>query len=225
MTTATSIITRALRGMGVISATQTPSADDIAAGLESLNDVLAALSLSRGAFPAQTTQVITLTAGDGIYSIGAGADFNVARPLRVESAFITINGMDMQLVVGSRADYDALPEKLDSGQPDRVFYDATSANGDIRFYPVPDDAYSVTLTCWCEFTQLSGIGATVVLPNYLTAYLRVALMVALAPEYSRPVDQMWLAQMDSMERKMLTLHRPMPKAMFDIARPFDIEYD
>lgn len=225
MTTATSIITRALRGLGVITATETPSAEDISAGLESLNDVLATLSLSRGAFPAQATQTVTLTAGDGIYSIGTGADLSVARPLRIEAAFIAINGMDLQLEVGSRADYDALTDKAESGQPDRVFYDATSTNGDIRFYPVPDDAYSVTLTSWVEFTQLTGVGVTVALPGYLTAYLRVALMVALAPEYQRPVEQMWLAQMDDLERKMLMLHRPMPKAMFDIARPFDIEYD
>lgn len=225
MTTATSIITRALRGLGVITATEAPSAEDTAAGLEALNDVLATLSLSRGAFPAQATQAVTLVAGDGVYSIGSGADFNVARPLRIEAAFITIDGLDMQLQVGSRADYDALPEKADTGQPDRVFYDATSANGDIRFYPVPDNSYSVTLRSWVSFDQIATVGATVVLPAYLTAYLRLSLMVALAPEYQRPVDQMWLVQIDDLSRKMLTLHRPMPKAMFDIARPFDIEYD
>lgn len=225
MTTATSIITRALRGLGVITATETPSAEDTAAGFDALNEVLATLSLSRGAFPAQTTQTVTLTPGDGIYSIGTGADLSVARPLRVEAAYITIGGLDMQLEVGTRADYDALPDKTKTGKPDRVFYDATSAYGDIRFYPVPDDAYAVTLTSWVEFTQLASVGSAVVLPAYLTAYLRFALMVALAPEYQRPIEQMWVAQMDDLERKMATLHSRIPKATFEIARPFNIEYD
>ena len=225
MTTASSIIARALRGLGVIDAVQTPSAEDAANGLEALNDVLAALSLSRGMFPAQATQTITLTPGDGIYSIGSGADLNVARPLRVESAYITISGQDIPLSVGTREDYNGLTEKTRAGVPDRVFYDATSANGDLRFYPVPDAAYVVTLTSWCQFTRLSGHSATVLLPDYLTAYLRLALMVALAPEYQRPMEQSWLIQMDGMERKMSALHRTVPKAMFEISTPFDIGRD
>lgn len=225
MTTASQLITRSLRTLGVVTATETPSADDLSAGLDALNDVLAALSLKRGAFPAQSNHALTLTANDGQYSIGSGADLNVPRPLRIESAYITVDGLDIALCVGSREDYNEITDKSETGKPTHVFYDASSANGTVYFYPVPDDACAVNLTCWGEFTQISGVNSAVTLPTYLVAYLRYAVAVALAPEYQRPVDPLWLAMVDSIERDMACLHRPMLKASFDInaPKPYDIE--
>lgn len=225
MTTASQLITRSLRTIGAITATEAPSADDLSAGLDALNDVLAALSTKRGAFPAQTNHSLTLTAGDGQYSIGSGADFAVARPLRVESAYITVNGLDVQLTVGSREDYNGIVEKSETGEPTHVFYDATSANGTLYFYPVPTYSYACVLTCWTEFTQVSGVNDSLVMPTYLVSYLRYAVAIILAAEMQRPIDPAWVEMRDSLDRQMATLHRPTPKASFDIsaAKPYDIE--
>src|SRR5574343_847142 len=225
MTTARQLITRSLRTIGAITATETPSAEDLSAGVDALNDVLAALSARRGAIPALSNHAVTLAASDGQYSIGSGADFDKARPLRVESAYVTMNNADVPLDIGTCEDYNALPNKALIGPPNTVYYDATSANGTLYFFPVPDASYACVLTCWTEFTQVSGANDSLVLPTYLVAYLRYAVAVILAAEMQRPIDPAWVEMRDSLYASMATLHRDTPKAKFDIhtAKPYNIE--
>jgi hypothetical protein len=225
MATASSIITRALRIAGVVDAIETPSAAELSAGLDSLNDVLAGLSLYRLAFYAQTTQSITLTPGDGAYTIATGADFSTPRPLRIESAYITINGIDSPLLIGNRLDFNALATKTTSGAPITLYYDATFASGDLRFYPVPDAAYVVTLTSWKEFTRYTSANESVTLPNYLIAFLHFALAIDLAPQFQRAVEPYWVAQKDELLDNMRTLHKQPVRAQFDISTgtPYNIE--
>lgn len=227
MATGTSIITRALRMCGVIDAIETPNATDIDSGLEALNELLAGMSIARGLIHAQTTETLTLTIGDGSYSIGTGANFNTARPLAIESAYVTSNGVDTPLSISGRNEYNALADKATQGLPSTIYYDPTFANGNVRFYPVPDAAYVVTVSTWKEISQVSAVGDAVSLPEYLLTYIKVALAIKLAGEYRQPVSPAWVEQRDELARYMRNLHRQPVKATFDLAygAPYNIETD
>lgn len=225
MATASSIITRALKMAGIIDAIEAASAEELSDGLEALNELLATVSIARGNIAAQTTETLTLTIGDGAYTIGATGDFATARPQRIESAYITSNGVDSPLEIGTRADYNALADKATSGTPDTLYYDQTFSNGDLRFYPVPDAAYVVTISSWKPISQVSAVGDDLSLPDYLLAYLKVCLAINLATEYRQPVSEVWYSQKADLEAKMRTLHRQPVKAQFDMntPRPYNIE--
>lgn len=228
MATAADIITRALRGIGAIDAIETPSAEDMSAGLLALNELLEAYSLKRGAIYAQVTESVTLTVGDGQYSMGTGADLNTVRPLRIESAFLRDGSTDYPLeVIASRDQWNAIGNKAVTARPSQLFYDATFANGTVLFDTLPDKAYTLTLSSWKPFSTFDSAYATVALPGYFNRYWRLCLMMDLAPEYGRPVDPLWLVQKDELEAYMRTLHRRDVKAAFDMTggRPFDINGD
>ncbi len=225
MATATSIITRALRMCGAIDAIETPSADDLSNGLDALNEVIAGASLARGLIHAQTTETLTLTLGDANYSIGSGADFNTARPIAIESAYITDDGIDSPLYIEGRNAYNNIADKTTQGSPSTLYYDPTFANGNIRFYPVPDAAYTVTISSWKEISQVAAVGDAITLPEYLLAYLKVALAIKLAHEYRQPVSQEWINQREELARQMRNIHRQPVKACFDMVtpQPYNIE--
>lgn len=225
MATASDIITRALRGIGAIDAIETPSAEDMAAGLLALNESLEAYSIRRGAIYAQVSESFSVTQGDGQYSIGSGADFSTTRPLRIESAFLRDGSEDYPLeVVASRDQYNAIGDKSTGARPSKLFYDPTFANGTILFDSLPDKAYTLHISAWKPFSTFASHGSSVALPGYFNRYWRLCLMIDLAPEFGRPIDPMWMAQKEEMESHMRTLHRRDVKASFDIAtaRQFDI---
>lgn len=225
MATASSIITRALKMAGIIDAIEAASAEELSDGLESLNELLAGMSIARGLISAQVTEALTLTNGDGIYSIGSGADLSTTRPLRIESAYITSNGVDSPLGIGSRNDYNEIPDKTTQGTPSDIYYDQAFANGDLRFYPVPDAAYVVTVSSWKPISQVSAVGDDVSMPDYLLAYIKVSLAINLATEYRQPVSEVWYSQKSDLEAKMRSLHRQPARARFDMttAQPYNIE--
>lgn len=225
MALASEIITRALRGIGAIDAIETPSAEDMSAGLLALNDVLAAASIKRGSISAQTSETFTLTAGDGTYSIGTAGDIASARPLRIESAFLRDGTVDSSLeVIASRDQYNGISDKSAGGMPSRLYYDPTFATGNIYFDCVPDKAYVLHLTSWKPFTAFASANVSVNLPGYFTRYLRLCLQIDLAPEFGRQIDPIWLAGREEMESDMRALHRRDVRSGFDIggSRTFNI---
>lgn len=226
MALASEIITRALRGIGAIDAIETPSAEDMSAGLLALNDLVEAYSIKRGAVYAQTTETFTLTQGDGSYTIGSAGDIATARPLRIESAFLRDGATDYQLeVISSRDQYNAIEYKSSSGLPGRLYYDPTYATGSVYFDLLPNKAYVLHLTSWKPFSAFASSGSSVAVPGYYSRYWRLCLQIDLAPEYGRPIDPMWVAAKAELEADMRALHKRDVKAKFDFvpARSFNIQ--
>lgn len=218
MALASEIITRALRGIGAIDAIETPSAEDMSAGLLALNDLMESYSIKRGALYAQTSETFALTAGDGAYSIGSAGDIATARPLRIESAFLRDGSNDYALeIVASRDQYNAIGDKSVGGCPSRLYYDPTFSTGNIYFDCLPDKAYVLHLTSWKPFTTFASPNVSVALPGYFNRYWRLCLQIDLAPEYGRQVDPMWLAGKDEIENDMRALHRRDVRSSFDIS--------
>lgn len=225
MATASDIITRALRGIGAIDAVETPSAEDMGAGLAAINELMESYSIKRGTIYAQVSESFTLTPGDGAYSFGSGGDINTARPLRIESAFLRDGSTDYPLeVISSRDQYNAIEDKTIGGLPARLYYDPTYTTGSVYFDLLPDKAYVLHLTSWKPFSTFASSGSSVSVPGYYSRYWRLCLQIDLAPEYGRPIDPMWVAAKEELEADMRTLHKRDVRAQFDFvpARKFNI---
>ena len=95
MSTAQDIITRALRSLQVVAQGETPDADQLSDGLVSLNDLLSAWGNERLMVYQTVQETITLVGGQSAYDIGVGAtSLNTSMPIRIERAFIRLNGID-----------------------------------------------------------------------------------------------------------------------------------
>ena len=184
MATVQDIVTASLRLLGVIATGETPEAEDLQDSREALNLMLGNWSAKRLLVPVLTEENFTLVVGTGTYTIGTGATFSTARPIRIESAFIRDSeNIDTPLEIISRDKYNDRVLKTTEGRPEDLFYEDTYANGTIKLLYVPDEAYTLFINSWKAFTQFSALDTTISLPDEYLEALKYNLAVRIAPEY------------------------------------------
>ena len=101
--------------MQVVAQGETPDADQLNDGLVSLNDLLSAWGNERLMVYQTVQETITLVGGQSAYDIGVGAtSLNTSMPIRIERAFIRLNGIDDPLEILTRDQYQSIASKSDS---------------------------------------------------------------------------------------------------------------
>lgn len=124
------------------------------------------------------------------YTIGVGGNFNVLRPIKIESAFARLsqgaNGLYTDFpcrIIPSREDYNRIGVKQLVSLPEAVYYDAAFPLGNLLFYPVPNATYELHVTTMETLPQLSAPGQAINLPPPYMAAIRYNLAIFLAPSY------------------------------------------
>jgi hypothetical protein len=104
--TAREIIMKAFR----MNSINTPTTTQLANGLTLLNDMISSWSAEGLSVPFVTFENFPLVSGYSVYTIGAGADFNTVRPIRIIGGFIRdAEGQDWPVIpTMNRWEYDAL---------------------------------------------------------------------------------------------------------------------
>src|SRR5574343_1549632 len=86
MTTARTIVKRALQIAGVLTKDEDPSADESVDGLSSLNDMIGSWANDNLLVYALTWEDFSMTGGTDTYTIGSSGDFNTAIPTQIIQA-------------------------------------------------------------------------------------------------------------------------------------------
>ena len=94
MATPSTMIIRALQLIGEKGTGDTLSATEQTDYLEVLNAMMESWSIERLMIYQILDESFALTAGNGSYTIGVGANFNTARPDRIETALIRTTAKD-----------------------------------------------------------------------------------------------------------------------------------
>jgi hypothetical protein len=188
------IITRALKKTGVLGVGQTASAEDMSDALADLNDMLAQWQRKRW-LVYHLVDVVKVSTGAQSYTVGAGGDFDVARPDRIEAAFVRnlnspTNPADYPLeLLEAREDYNRIGVKAMGTVPSCVFYDAAYPLGTLFPWPVPQAAtYELHITVKEQLGSFAGLAQTIALPPEYTAALMWNLAAWLRPSYQLPPD-------------------------------------
>ncbi len=192
MTTALTIITKAMQKAGILIKSEVPSADEASDGLDALNDLMASYSNESILITSRVTELFNLSAGVGSYTIGAGQAFNTIRPMNIVEAHInsgTISYDSMYLCPDEV--YQGLDLKTMQSIPDLLNYTNAFPYGTINLYPYPDSGYVLSLTSEKELTQFT-LNQTISLPPGWNRLLIYNLAVELAPEYGQKIDPMVL---------------------------------
>lgn len=183
------ICTQALEELGVIAAAQVPTAEDSDYALRRLNRLCDRMKIEGLMRPyPQTRTTFALGAiPTGSSTVGAGGDFNVARPPFIDyvAFYDTTVSPIMEMPLGEPVTdqaYAAIPLKtLTSTYPALAYYNPTFPLGTLKTWPVPTIGTLVGViyapSALAEFSALTDVIS--IPPGYRDFFVtQIALMLA-----------------------------------------------
>lgn len=186
MATAQSRINRAMRLVGALASGESPSADETTDVLAALNGMLDAWRNERLMVYAIQDEALSMTGGDGSYTIGPSGDLNTTRPVKIESAFVRSNGVDYPVDPLTASEYAAIPDKASQSYiPEWFYYAPTMATGTLKLYPVPSASNTLYLQTWVPLASIHSAETTVTLPPGWEDAIDYNLAVRIAPEFEK----------------------------------------
>lgn len=183
--TAGVLVRRAMRLLGVIATGETPTADEMNDGLGSINDLLQNLSLQNLAMFGSSVETFATIAGQAVYSIGPGGNWDTTRPVRIAGDGIcTFNGVDFPVTQIGQGEYDAIGLKTQQ-QPivEKLLYINANPLGLITLWPVPSGIVNIGLNTDRVLTAVTDSNTAMVFPPGYLLYFRYALAILMAPDY------------------------------------------
>jgi hypothetical protein len=183
MTTALTIISRALLDLEVLGEGESPTSRQSSDGLAYLNDLIQSLDNEGLTINASTLDSFTLT-GATSYTFGTGGVFNSARPVTVESAYMTVDGYDYSPVnILSRDQYDAIADKTSTGSVvDSIFITYEYPLAKVYVYPVASSG-TLNVVSKKPLTEPATAATSLSLPVGYERMLRLLLATELMPQY------------------------------------------
>jgi len=185
--TALQVISRSMRLLQVLPPDANPTAQESADGLYALNSMLDAWGIERLMVYQIQQANYSWAAGASSKTIGSGGDFNASRPAKIEkdgNFFRSSGGIDYQLEVYPRQDYDRIVYKSSTGSfPEYLFYDGGHPLMTLYVYPVPSETLTLYLNTWSTLQQFAALSTQVALPPGYRAAVEYNLAIWMAPEF------------------------------------------
>lgn len=189
MTTARTLIVKAMQKVGILVKGEVPAADEVNDALDAMNFILSSWSNDSTLITSRVVESFTLVGGTASYTIGTGQTFNTVRPVSIVDAYIRQSGNvdvpDMSII--SDEMYASIPYKSAPGIPYWLNYTNSYPNGVINLYPVPSTSYQLFLVSEKPITSQT-LDATLSLPTGWERAIIYNLAVDLAPDYGQKID-------------------------------------
>lgn len=178
------VVTAALRKLNITNLGDDPDAEDADLAMTALNRMLKAWQ-NRGYNVWATSQMsVTLTTA-------ASYTMSPVRPLRILNSRFTRSGIETPMVVMTRDEYDALPQKTSAGIPTTYYYDRQREAAKLYVWPVLAAANGETLsiTYERETEDVTDLNQVLDLPGEYFDAAVYGLAARLADDYQRDVPQ------------------------------------
>lgn len=168
MATPSTMIINSLISLGVKIIGGTLSTDEQTHYLAKLNAFMESISLERLMCYQVISENFSLTASDGVYTIGSGGDFNTTRPNKIVNAFIRdSSNYDSPVTIINAQSYEDIPAKTTDGTyPTELYYDGAFVTGlaTIYLYPEPATGLTLYISSWKQLQTFATISDALVLP-------------------------------------------------------------
>lgn len=214
MTTAISLITRAMKLSGAIGKGETPDDDEAADGLAAMNSMMDSLSTERLNAYYMVEETLTMVASQATYTMGSGGDLNTTRPTRIEDAcFIRYNSVDSPLQLLNFEGYAAVVDKTtQSNIPFYLYVDMQNPLVNLTFYPVPTSTAAVAhIFSWKQLQQFSALTTVLALPPGYEDMIVYNLCVRWAcPEFGMQVPKEVAAMAVQTKANIKRINAPAP---------------
>jgi hypothetical protein len=210
--TRASVISGALRKLGVLPSGGTPSTAQTNDAAEALNVLIKAFHADGMPVWAISSYTFTVTSGTSSYTIGPSKTLNTAiTPLKVLQAWraAATGEVNTPLNVYNRYDFNNLPD-TSTGVPVNLYYQPISSagipTGIIKLWPEPDNSVNtITIDYQRPFEDMDADANHFDFPPYWLQALIYNLAWALAPEYGIPPTDRSLIQKEAMYWKQEAL--------------------
>jgi len=185
-TTAGALITSSAKLIGAISVSggEVLTADEFNDGLQALNDLLEILSTSNLAVYATSVSIYNTVPGQATYTIGPAGNWVGVRPVNIEDAFCTFNGVDFVIDIVGQMTYDGIGLKTQQ-QPiiEKLLYVNDNPLGLITLWPVPSQVVQIGLNYDRVLTNVTDVTTVMSYPPGYMLMMRYMLAVLMAPGY------------------------------------------
>jgi hypothetical protein len=186
MATALDYITRAMKLANILGEGQSPSAEQGQNGLDTLNDMLQAWSLDSLTVYQTTNDQVSLVPAQSVYTIGIGGNFNLDRPVQINSAYVDYQGISYPVNQINQDEYNLITLKSMTQPLPRMFlYVNTDPLGTLTLWPVPNQALTFTISVDRILSVVASLATTMSFPPGYAKLIRSHLAVELCTEYGR----------------------------------------
>lgn len=189
------LVTASLRLIGAVAPGESLASAEATDGLSTLNRMISSWSNEKLMIYSNVREEFTLTANDGIYSMGASGDFNTTRPLWIEHATLEDQAQspDVEIpitIIRSVSEWASIISKdSTSSYPLYLFAEGTFPTETINLYPIPTVANKLVIYSQKPISSISTLDSSVSLPPGYEESLIYNLAIRLAPEYGRQTPQ------------------------------------
>jgi hypothetical protein len=197
---AQTIITAAMQEINAVAPGESPTATELAFGLDKLNRLVDGLNAERLAIPTVNFAQYTLVPNLSPHTIGPSGNSPTptficsgTRPTKIVGANLVINTStpSYSITLNIRdADWWLMQsvQGLTTTYPTDLYYEPDWANGSLYFWPVPTTAYPVQLETWSNLGTFSTLSSVFTLPPGYWDMIVYNLAVSLLPSYGKASD-------------------------------------
>lgn len=193
------VINAALKKLGQIIQGETPNTSESNDALVALNNIIDNWGVQRVMAAASVVTQTALTANQQSYTVGTGANINLARPAAVESASLLLaSGPGSPVKVITAAEWGMIPDRQSSSWAVRfLFYDRGIVGlsggtpiGKIWLSPVPLGGTLEIITWQPTVVTYASLATSQVLLDGYARALVLATAMEIAPDYTVSPMQM-----------------------------------
>ena len=181
-TTAGTIITDALKEIGVLAEGDTPSASMSNDALRALNRICDMMSNDQSF--AYTPSLISLAlTGQSSITVGPTGDIISDRPISIDTAWSDRGGISYPCQVTDNQHFDSIAFKAAAGfNPMAIWYEPTMSNGIVHIWPVSTGC-TLNMRILNSVVSFTDLSAQLVMPEGYEEYFIKTLAVNIAPQY------------------------------------------
>lgn len=185
---ANDLIASSMRLIGALASGETLPSAEAADGLMVLNQMIDSWIADRLMVFTTNINEFPLVAGKQVYTMGAGGNFNVARPAKIDRAsIVSLNNPAQPLELGidiyTDADWQAIPVKtISSALPGGVYDDCAFPLRNLSFWPVPSAVSNVRIYSWSPLGAFPDLSTDITFPPGYPEALRYNLAIRLVAE-------------------------------------------
>jgi hypothetical protein len=179
---------------GIVGDGQDPSSEQMAKGLNKMNDLINYLQTQGLKLWLNFDLPIPLTSGQATYILGPGGSVNMTKPMRVISSYyLDSSGNQRPLTVLSWDDWTRLSNKQQLGQINSYFVDKQQLSLNVSFWLTPDDLAANLGEAHCliqqQVAQMVGTMDGVSFPIEWFSAIRWGLALELASKQPDGIKQ------------------------------------
>lgn len=191
--TALDLIKSSLRLLNVLDAEigENPSASQGQDALSVLNQMLDAWNAEHLMIFTESETTFSLIASQQTYTLGTGGDFNIARPPKLDMAFIiqldnSSQPLETQIPIYTDQQWANIPVKnIVSTLPLGVYDDCAFPLRNLSFFPIPSVTVQFKLWAWQALSLCQNLQTILAFPPGYQEAFRFNLAPRLASEYGR----------------------------------------